>query len=125
MAVIAGAAQRVGYLVAKKLSETHRAVIVDLAEHGVDRAAATCGPDALGVECNIIEQSDLDAAHRHDHCRDRRDRRRCVDCGLGIGGALRHTHPDVVAAQLNINVTGNRRFVHGCPAPGHREQGVR
>lgn len=114
VAVVAGGAQGIGFLTAKKLSSSHRVVVVDLADNGVERAAAACGADAIGVECNVIEQGEVDDAIAAIIGQTGGIDVVISTAGIGIGGALRHTHPDVVAAQLNINVTGNWRFIHGC-----------
>lgn len=114
VAVVAGAAQGIGFLTATKLAASHRVVVVDLADNGVDRAVAACGDDAVAVECNLIDQDDVDNAVERIVSKTGGIDVVVTTAGIGIGGALRHTHPDVVAAQLNINVTGNWRLIHGC-----------
>jgi len=114
VAVLSGAAQGIGYLVARELARTHRVALLDVEAEEVQRAAASCGPDALGVACDIIQQDEVDRAIA-----------RVVEetggidvvmsgAGIGAGGSSRLIDPDVVAAQLSINVTGNWRFIHAC-----------
>lgn len=114
VAVMAGAAQGVGYLSAIQLSATHRIVVVDLPGNQVAEAAAACGADAIGVECDLIDQAQVEAAVARIVSQVGGIDTVVVSAGIGIGGALRLTHPDVVAAQLNINVAGNWRFIHAC-----------
>jgi NAD(P)-dependent dehydrogenase (short-subunit alcohol dehydrogenase family) len=39
----------------------------------------------------------------------------CIsNAGIAAAGALRHLDPDVLAAQLNVNLTGNWRVIHAC-----------
>ncbi|MEZ4596979.1 MAG: SDR family NAD(P)-dependent oxidoreductase [Chloroflexota bacterium] len=114
IAVVTGAAQGVAYLVAKQLSETHRVALVDVEGNDVGRAAGECGPDAVAVECNLIEQEEVEAAVEQIVGETGGIDVVVSAAGIGIGGALRHTHPDVVAAQMNINVVGNWRFIHAC-----------
>ena len=39
----------------------------------------------------------------------------CIsNAGIAAAGALRHLDPDVLAAQLNVNLIGNWRFIHAC-----------
>lgn len=114
VAVISGAAQGIGFLVAKKLSETHRVALIDVEGDEVRRAAAECGPDAVFAECNIIEQDQVETAVAKIV-----EQTGGIDvvmsgAGIGVGGALRHTHPDVVASMMNVNVTGNWRLIHAC-----------
>lgn len=114
IAVVAGGAQGVGYLSALQLAATHRIMVVDLPGNHVAEAAAACGADAIGVECDIIDQAQVEAAVARIVSQAGGIDTVVVTAGIGIGGALRLTHPDVVAAQLNINVAGNWRFIHAC-----------
>jgi short-subunit dehydrogenase len=44
-------------------------------------------------------------------------RHRCLHLqrgGIAAAGALRHLDPGVLAAQLNVNLTGNGRVIHAC-----------
>ena len=39
----------------------------------------------------------------------------CIsNAGIAAAGALRHLDPDVLAAQLNVNLIGNWRVIHAC-----------
>lgn len=114
VAVVSGAAQGIGYLVAKELSATHRVALIDVEGNGVGRAAEDCGSDALGIDCNIIDQGDVERAIGTIVGETGGIDTVVSAAGIGIGGALRHTHPDVVAAMINVNVSGNWRFIHAC-----------
>ena len=114
VAVIAGGEEGVGYLVAKGLAATHRVVVVDIHSNGVDLAAVACGPDALGVECNVIDQTEVESAVATIVGETGGIDLVVSTAGIGIGGSLRHTPPDVVAAQVNVNLTGIWRFIRAC-----------
>ena len=62
VAVLSGAAQGIGYLVARELARTHRVALLDVEADEVRRAAAACGPDAIGVPCDIVRQDEVDRA---------------------------------------------------------------
>jgi NAD(P)-dependent dehydrogenase (short-subunit alcohol dehydrogenase family) len=114
VAVVTGAAQGIGLEVARRLSATHRVVLLDLNAQALPQAAAVCGDDALHRACDITHPDQV------------RDAVAWVvqeaggidvlisNAGVAVAGALRHLDPDTLAAQLNVNLTGNWRVIHAC-----------
>jgi NAD(P)-dependent dehydrogenase (short-subunit alcohol dehydrogenase family) len=113
VAVVTGAARGIGLESARRLSATHRVALLDLDAAGVERAAAELG-DAMWAGCDITEPESIGAAVEEvvaecggiDVC--------ISNAGIAATGALRHLDPDVLAAQLNVNLTGNWRLIHAC-----------
>jgi NAD(P)-dependent dehydrogenase (short-subunit alcohol dehydrogenase family) len=113
VAVVSGAARGIGLETARRLSATHRVALLDLDAAGVERAAAGLG-DAVWAGCDITDPASIGAAIEEvvsecggiDVC--------ISNAGIAASGALRHLDPDVLAAQLNVNLTGNWRFIHAC-----------
>jgi NAD(P)-dependent dehydrogenase (short-subunit alcohol dehydrogenase family) len=113
VAVITGAARGIGLESAKRLSATHRVALLDLDADGVEQAAAGLG-DATWAHCDITDAESVAEAIDHvvaecggiDVC--------VSNAGIATTGALRHLDPDVLAAQLNVNLTGNWRLIHAC-----------
>jgi NAD(P)-dependent dehydrogenase (short-subunit alcohol dehydrogenase family) len=113
VAVVTGAARGIGLESARRLSATHRVALLDLDAAGVERAAAGLG-DAMWAGCDITEPESIRAAIEEvvaacggiDVC--------ISNAGIATTGALRHLDPDVLAAQLNVNLTGNWRVIHAC-----------
>src|SRR5215204_2506985 len=113
VAVVTGAARGIGLETARRLSATHRVALLDLDGDGVERAAADL-PDAVAAQCDITDPDAIAAAVDHvvaecggiDVC--------ISNAGIATAGALRRLDPDVVAAQLNVNLTGNWRLIHAC-----------
>jgi NAD(P)-dependent dehydrogenase (short-subunit alcohol dehydrogenase family) len=87
--------------------------LLDLDAAGVERAAADLG-DAVWAGCDITDAESVtravDAVVAEcggiDVC--------ISNAGIAAAGALRHLDPDVLAAQLNVNLTGNWRLIHAC-----------
>lgn len=108
VAVVTGAARGIGLETARRLSATHRVALLD-----VDGAVvrSDCG---LGIECDITDGASVEAAvarvvgeyGRIDVC--------ISNAGIATAGALRLLNPDVVAAQINVNLVGNWRVIHAC-----------
>jgi NAD(P)-dependent dehydrogenase (short-subunit alcohol dehydrogenase family) len=113
VAVVTGAARGIGLESARRLSATHRVALLDLDAAGVERAAAGLG-DAMWAGCDITDPAAIadaiDAVVAEcggiDVC--------ISNAGIATSGALRHLDPDVLAAQLNVNLTGNWRLIHAC-----------
>jgi NAD(P)-dependent dehydrogenase (short-subunit alcohol dehydrogenase family) len=113
VAAITGAARGIGLETARRLSPTHRVALLDLDAAGVERAAATL-PDATWARCDITDPEEVSAAVAQvvdelggiDVC--------ISNAGIASVGALRRLDPDVVVAQLNVNLVGNWRFIHAC-----------
>jgi NAD(P)-dependent dehydrogenase (short-subunit alcohol dehydrogenase family) len=113
VAVVSGAARGIGLESARRLSATHRVALLDLDVAGVERAAVGLG-DAVWAGCDITEPESIAAAIEEvvaecggiDVC--------ISNAGIAASGALRHLDPDVLAVQLNVNLTGNWRFIHAC-----------
>ena len=113
VAVVTGAARGIGLETARRLSATHRVALLDLDAEGAERAAAGLG-DAVWARCDITDPESVAAAIDEvvaecggiDVC--------ISNAGIAAAGALRHLDPDVLAAQLNVNLTGNWRVIHAC-----------
>jgi NAD(P)-dependent dehydrogenase (short-subunit alcohol dehydrogenase family) len=111
VAVITGAARGIGLESARRLARTHRVALLDLDAPGVERAAREI-PDAFGAACDIADGASVrDAVARVvaecggiDVC--------ISNAGMATAGTLRQLDPDVVAAQINVNLVGNWRFIH-------------
>jgi NAD(P)-dependent dehydrogenase (short-subunit alcohol dehydrogenase family) len=113
VAVVTGAARGIGLESARRLAATHRVALLDLDGEGVERAAADLG-DALAVECDITDRDAVLAAVDRvvaecgaiDVC--------ISNAGIATAGAMRLLDPDVLAAQVNVNLIGNWRVIHAC-----------
>jgi NAD(P)-dependent dehydrogenase (short-subunit alcohol dehydrogenase family) len=114
VAVITGGARGIGLDTARQLSPTHRVALLDLDGDGAHQAAAGLGGDAIAVQCDITDEASVTAAVEQvvaeaggiDVC--------ISNAGIATAGALRMLDPEVVAAQLNVNLVGNWRFIHAC-----------
>jgi NAD(P)-dependent dehydrogenase (short-subunit alcohol dehydrogenase family) len=113
VAVVTGAARGIGLETARRLSATHRVALLDLDAEGIERAAHDLG-DAVWAPCDITDADGVGAAIEQvvgecggiDVC--------ISNAGIATAGALRQLDPDVIAAQLNVNITGNWRVIHAC-----------
>jgi NAD(P)-dependent dehydrogenase (short-subunit alcohol dehydrogenase family) len=113
VAVVTGAARGIGLETARRLSTTHRVALLDIDGEGVERAAGELR-DAIAVRCDIAEADSVRGAIAEvvaacggiDVC--------VSNAGIATAGALRHLDPDVLAAQVNVNLTGNWRVIHAC-----------
>lgn len=114
VAIITGAASGIGLAVAQRLANTHRVALLDINGEAAEKAAADLDQSALGLHCDITDSTSVMNAVN------------CVverfgaidvavsNAGIGTVGAARHLDPDVLAAVLDVNVTGNWRFIHAC-----------
>jgi NAD(P)-dependent dehydrogenase (short-subunit alcohol dehydrogenase family) len=113
VAVVTGAARGIGLETARRLSATHRVALLDLDAEAIERAAQGLG-DAVWAPCDITDADAVAAAIEQivgecggiDVC--------ISNAGIATVGALRHLDPDVLAAQVNVNVVGNWRIIHAC-----------
>jgi NAD(P)-dependent dehydrogenase (short-subunit alcohol dehydrogenase family) len=113
VALITGAARGIGLETARRLSASHRIALLDLDADGIEREAASLG-DAVWAPCDITSSDAVDAAVAQvvDACGGIDV---CIsNAGIATAGAVRHLDPDVLAAQLNVNLTGNWRVIHAC-----------
>src|SRR5919204_13823 len=113
VAVITGAARGIGLETARRLSATHRVALLDLDAEAIERAAQGLG-DAVWAPCDITDADAVTTAIEQvvgecggiDVC--------IPNAGSATAGALRYLDPDVIAAQLNVNIVGNWRVIHAC-----------
>jgi NAD(P)-dependent dehydrogenase (short-subunit alcohol dehydrogenase family) len=114
VAVVTGAAQEIGFLTAKRLAATHRVALLDLQAEKLPQAAAECGEDAIQVLCDITQQDQVDAAVAAVVSQAGGIDVIISNAGIAVGGSLRLIDPDAVAAQMNVNLTGNWRIIRAC-----------
>jgi NAD(P)-dependent dehydrogenase (short-subunit alcohol dehydrogenase family) len=113
VAVVTGAARGIGLATARRLSDTHRVALLDLDADGVERAAQELG-DAVWAPCDITDADAVGTAIEQvagecggiDVC--------ISNAGIATAGSIRLLDPDVIAAQVNVNLTGNWRVIHAC-----------
>jgi NAD(P)-dependent dehydrogenase (short-subunit alcohol dehydrogenase family) len=111
---ITGGASGIGLELARRLAPTHRVALLDINLERAQQAAAQLGPNAIAVPCDITSQASVSAAVATVVERFGRIDIAVSNAGIGTVGAARHLDPDVLAAQLGVNVTGNWRFMHAC-----------
>ena len=113
VAVITGAANGIGRETARRLAGSHRVALLDLDGDGAQRVASEL-PGAVWAQCDITEPEAVEAAVEQviaecggiDVC--------ISNAGVASLGALRLLDADVVAAQVNVNLIGNWRFIRAC-----------
>jgi NAD(P)-dependent dehydrogenase (short-subunit alcohol dehydrogenase family) len=88
--------------------------LLDLDADGARSAAAALGGDALWAGCDITDGSSVRAAVAGIVAQAGGIDVAISNAGIATAGTLRHLDPDVLAAQLNVNLTGNWRFLHAC-----------
>ena len=111
---ITGGASGIGLELARRLAPTHRVALLDINLEQAQQAAAQLGPDAIAVWCDITKQESVSAAVATVVERFGGIDVAVSNAGIGTVGAARHLDPGVLAAQLDVNVTGNWRFMHAC-----------
>ena len=114
VAVITGAASGIGLETARRLIRTHRVAMLDIDGAAADRAVGRLGAPALAVQCDITDHNSVTAAVNSVMERFGRIDVAISNAGIGAIGAARHLAPDVLATQLDVNLTGNWRFMHSC-----------
>ncbi|HEX2105495.1 MAG TPA: SDR family NAD(P)-dependent oxidoreductase [Solirubrobacteraceae bacterium] len=114
VAVVSGAARGIGLETARRLAPTHQVALLDLDAAGAERAAAQIGRDAVWAGCDIADAESVRAAVADVAGRCGGMDVAIANAGVATAGALRHLDPDVLAAQLNVNLTGSWRFIHAC-----------
>ena len=113
VAVVTGAARGIGLETARRLRPPIASRCSTSTPHGVERAAAGLGDADLGALRHHRPRVDR-RGDRPGRGRVRRHRRLHLQRGHRRHRALRHLDPDVLAAQLNVNLTGNWRLIHAC-----------
>jgi NAD(P)-dependent dehydrogenase (short-subunit alcohol dehydrogenase family) len=114
VAAVTGAARGIGLETARRLAHTHQVALLDLDEAGAERGAAQIGRDAVWAGCDITDAGSVRGAVADVVARCGGIDVAIANAGIATAGALRHLDPDVLAVQLNVNLTGSWRFIHAC-----------
>jgi NAD(P)-dependent dehydrogenase (short-subunit alcohol dehydrogenase family) len=112
--VITGGAMGIGLEVARRIAPTHRVALLDIDAEKARSAAAQLGSDAIALSCDITDPASVAAAVHTVVERFGGIDVAVSNAGIGSGGTARHLDPDALATQLNVNLTGNWRFIHAC-----------
>jgi NAD(P)-dependent dehydrogenase (short-subunit alcohol dehydrogenase family) len=114
VAVVTGAASGIGLAVTRQLARTHRVALLDINEEAAQQAAPGLGAAAIAVRCDITDADSVTAAVQFVIDTFGRIDVAVSNAGIGPVGALRHLDPSVLATVLEVNVTGNWRFILAC-----------
>jgi NAD(P)-dependent dehydrogenase (short-subunit alcohol dehydrogenase family) len=114
VAVITGAARGIGLESARRLSATHRVALLDVDAAGAEAAAEAIGGDAVWAACDITRADSVAAAVDEIVERCGGIDVAIANAGIATTGGMRHLDPDVLAAQLDVNLVGSWRFLHAC-----------
>jgi len=114
VAVVTGAANGIGFAVARDLARTHRVAILDIDEPAARRAVKVIPGDTIALRCDITDQESVTAAIDAVIGAFGRIDVAVSNAGIGPVGALRHLDPSVLSRVLDVNLTGNWRFIKEC-----------
>jgi NAD(P)-dependent dehydrogenase (short-subunit alcohol dehydrogenase family) len=114
VAVVTGAASGIGLAVTRQLARTHRVALLDINGETAQQAAKDIGGTAIALRCDITDPDSVAAAVQAVV-----EKFKAIDvavssAGVGPVGAVRHLDPSVLATVLDVNVTGNWRFIRAC-----------
>ncbi|WP_203337530.1 SDR family NAD(P)-dependent oxidoreductase [Nocardioides limicola] len=113
VAVVTGAANGIGLELTRRLASTHRVALLDRNEQALLQATETI-QGSVGIVCDITDQASVQAAVAAAVDRFGRIDVAISNAGIGAVGVARHLDPDALARQLDVNLTGNWRFIHAC-----------
>ncbi|CAB5030134.1 unannotated protein [freshwater metagenome] len=114
VALVTGGARGIGLATARRLASDHRIALLDLEAGALEQAASLCGADTITAVCDITDQAQVDAAVAKVVAEAGGIDVVFSNAGIGGGGSLRLLDPDVLAAIVNVNLTGNWRLIHSC-----------